>query len=95
MSVHATDLYEAYSADITFTNVQGSNCGSAVLGNFTDQLEITWSQTSCYTAIYKFRTTAVTPVSAEVSPLVHIDLTCFFHCLGRRMGQGVAMMDSG
>src|SRR5206468_3949511 len=47
-------------------------CTATLLGSFTDQLNVPWSQTACYTAVYKLHARGTTTSPTLVSPIVHV-----------------------
>ena len=65
------DRFELYRCEFTFHDIQGSNCGTTVLGTFADQLSIPWGVTSCYTAVYKVRARNTTTLPTVISPTLH------------------------
>ncbi|MDH3784463.1 MAG: hypothetical protein OEV00_03940, partial [Acidobacteriota bacterium] len=66
--------FRLISSDITFFGIQGSNCSTTPLagGNFTEQLQIDWNQTSCYAAVYRFVANASTSQPTDVTPMIHV-----------------------
>ncbi len=66
------NAFHLFATQITFINIQGSNCGSTVLYSVADSLHIRRDVTSCYRAVYKFYAIGTTSTNTPVSPIVHV-----------------------
>ena len=66
--------FRLFSSDITFLEIQGSNCTSTPIagGNFTERLQIPWGQTACYSAVYLFTAMVTQSQPTAVTPMVHV-----------------------